>query len=802
MPRKKSKKLKQLEDKLKIIKKEIARRKKLSASSSAPSKSKRSRKSAKSPFEECKTLLDKIKKIQYSKPFLDPVDWKALNIPTYPHIIKHPMDLHTIESKLTNNQYHNPYQFSNDMRLVYQNATTFNKPSTQYYMSATKFGKKFEEEFERKVVDQHETNSFTRKIHKVVSSLIRRDDSIPFRAPVNPQVLEIPDYLDVIDTPMDLGTILNKISYYTQFKHFVHDLFLVWDNCCRYNPKQNQIHQTALKLREYTQKQLNRLCPSEFQAWQEDDNASPPAYAPSSLQMQEDHETKAEATSASMTAYSGAQTTLAPGPAAHLPSDSDPNMNVTMDRNDTVDTEMSGAYNDANDHEMQNMNEEADTASDDIFKICDEMSDEEEGNKMMISYLVKKKELNPDRCGSLDFHQKEELQRGIQCLDSDHFDPLINMLQSFIPEGEGEDDEVELDVDSIDDGLQVKMYNYMLQAIHQQEDERIKREGGNTNMNNAMDIDSHDQLVQEEDSTAVTPIVHANGKGGIHDTNHNNNMMSHEQQQHVEDMNNMNQDDEEELDMSMEAQPTELPNVVTSFPTTASSSIPPSIPQNMPNVEPPPEDHDMNHNENEYTFSAVANQEQEEEEDEEEENDVEMAMNMDAEAQNEDVNDGNDIIADIENAVATNVNDSLSMPVLESNDHEEEQKMEMTNDNTNNSNEAQTSDPVVETEHVASSNTNEVAPIIPTMPALSADDNEEDDGDGGEFTIEKEDANEVNAPQDTSVVDLESNVIKSQAEQPIVSVNDNGMDESNKKEEQEGNEDEDVDTPLADDIDF
>merc|ERR1712228_1125759 len=38
---------------------------------------------------------------------------------------------------------------------------------------------------------------------------------------------------------------------------------------------------------------------------------------------------------------------------------------------------------------------------------------------------------------------------------------------------------VELDVDSIDDPLQVKMYNYMLQAIHQQEMERIHREGGN-----------------------------------------------------------------------------------------------------------------------------------------------------------------------------------------------------------------------------------------------------------------------------------------------------------------------------------
>merc|ERR1712154_366449 len=87
-------------------------------------------------------------------------------------------------------------------------------------------------------------------------------------------------------------------------------------------------------------------------------------------------------------------------------------------------------------------------------------------------------ELDQESVHNLDLVQKEELQRGIQTLDSDHFDPLVNMLQSFIPEGGNEDDEVELDVDSIDDALQVKMYNYMLQAIHQQEMERIQREGG------------------------------------------------------------------------------------------------------------------------------------------------------------------------------------------------------------------------------------------------------------------------------------------------------------------------------------
>ena len=267
MPRRaKSKKLKQLEQKLKIIKREIERRKKMQSGTSTPTAAiprKRGRKASnKSPFEECQLILDRIKKTSYSKPFSDPVDWKRMNIPNYPKIIKHPMDLSTIDKKLHRHEYLTPYDFAKDMRLIYQNACTFNKPGSPFYAAASKFAKKFEDEFEKKILDQHETNEFTKRIAKVVSILIKRDDAAAFRMPVDPKVLEIPDYFDVVDNPMDLGTILNRINLYTKFKQFVADLFLVWDNCCRYNPKQNAIHQTALKLREHTTRQLNRLCQS------------------------------------------------------------------------------------------------------------------------------------------------------------------------------------------------------------------------------------------------------------------------------------------------------------------------------------------------------------------------------------------------------------------------------------------------------------------------------------------------------------------------------------------------------------
>jgi len=467
---KRSKKLKQLEDKMKIIKKELQRRRKNErvATSEKTSPAKKRRKPTKAPFEECLAILDRMSKLQYCKAFLQPVDWKAMNLPTYPQVIEHPMDMSTVRRKVLGNEYQSPYQFARDMRLIYQNAQTFNKMGTSTYNMSVKFHKKFEEEFERKIVDLHERNEFTHRIAKVMACLMKNADSLAFRLPVDPVLLEIPDYLDVIETPMDLGTIYNRIDSYTQFKRFVADLLLVWDNCCTYNPKGNLIHQQALKLREYSIKQLTRLCHQDFNIWQDDNAMSPTPFPVSSLTMQSS--SLADDQMAALQHPAGyhqgpAVTTLAPGPAVTMQSDSDPN-GMEEDLGAGSAAPPSAAMS----QEPQQPPEEE--PEQDIFKLLDTMDDEEEEHKMMIDHLLKKTELGEDT-QALSLQQKEELQRGIQCLESDYFDPLISMLQSFIPEGEGDDDEVELDVDSIDDSLQCKMYNYMVRAIRQQEQSRV-----------------------------------------------------------------------------------------------------------------------------------------------------------------------------------------------------------------------------------------------------------------------------------------------------------------------------------------
>lgn len=75
------------------------------------------------------SLLEKtknLKKTKNSTAFLRPVDYVMLNIPTYPDIVKNPMDLSTMETKLKNGQYASVQEFANDFDLIIGNARRFN----------------------------------------------------------------------------------------------------------------------------------------------------------------------------------------------------------------------------------------------------------------------------------------------------------------------------------------------------------------------------------------------------------------------------------------------------------------------------------------------------------------------------------------------------------------------------------------------------------------------------------------------------------------------------------------------------
>ncbi|KAI9224192.1 histone acetyltransferase-like protein [Blastocladiella britannica] len=80
-----------------------------------------------------------------SWPFKEPVDTKA--IPDYLNVIKRPMDLKTMESKVNNDEYITEKEFVDDVQLIVDNCRTYNKKGSVYYQAAQKLERDFYKEF-------------------------------------------------------------------------------------------------------------------------------------------------------------------------------------------------------------------------------------------------------------------------------------------------------------------------------------------------------------------------------------------------------------------------------------------------------------------------------------------------------------------------------------------------------------------------------------------------------------------------------------------------------------------------------
>lgn len=101
----------------------------------------------------CQEVLNEMKKPKYGNvgyPFYNPVDPVALNIPTYHKMIKKPMDLSTIESKLKGGQYENAKEFVEDMKLMFENCFRFNPDGDSVNLMGKEFQKVFDAEWAKK----------------------------------------------------------------------------------------------------------------------------------------------------------------------------------------------------------------------------------------------------------------------------------------------------------------------------------------------------------------------------------------------------------------------------------------------------------------------------------------------------------------------------------------------------------------------------------------------------------------------------------------------------------------------------
>ncbi|ODQ79370.1 hypothetical protein BABINDRAFT_28647, partial [Babjeviella inositovora NRRL Y-12698] len=261
------------------------------------------------------TTIKAIRRLKDAGPFLLPVDIVKLGIPFYYNYIPHPMDLSTMEKKITANAYEEPEQLALDFNLMVANCTKFNGSDSGIAQMARNIQASFEKHMlhmpprelpaakapvnganapgrggkgarskstaEVPVIrrDASEGGRPKREIHppkpkdmpydnrprkkkyvaelrfcgQVLKDLLSKkyeSFSYPFLEPVNPAVLGCPDYFDVVKVPMDLSTVQTKLqnNEYETAGDFEADVRLVFQNCYIYNPEGTPVNMMGHRL--------------------------------------------------------------------------------------------------------------------------------------------------------------------------------------------------------------------------------------------------------------------------------------------------------------------------------------------------------------------------------------------------------------------------------------------------------------------------------------------------------------------------------------------------------------------------
>lgn len=206
-------------------------------------------------------VLNEMRDMPNTHPFLAPVSAKA--VPDYGKIIKQPMDLQTIREKLRSKTYRSREEFLLDVDLIVKNSQLYNGPKSTLTMTAQsmldhclrRLAEKEDklmrlEKAINPLLDDDDQVALSFILENIVNQLKAVENAWPFINPVNKKFIK--DYYEVIETPMDLSTISNKIQkhMYQNREAFVQDVRLIHQNSIKYNGPTSNITGTSKKLVE------------------------------------------------------------------------------------------------------------------------------------------------------------------------------------------------------------------------------------------------------------------------------------------------------------------------------------------------------------------------------------------------------------------------------------------------------------------------------------------------------------------------------------------------------------------------
>ncbi|PRT52502.1 Histone acetyltransferase GCN5 [Wickerhamiella sorbophila] len=96
-------------------------------------------------------------------------------------------------------------------------------------------------------------------IQHILTEVQNHPSAWPFMQPVNRA--EVPDYYDLIQEPMDLSTMEQKLEkdQYDSMDSFVYDAKLIFDNCRKYNSETTTYYKNATKLDKFFQQKVREF---------------------------------------------------------------------------------------------------------------------------------------------------------------------------------------------------------------------------------------------------------------------------------------------------------------------------------------------------------------------------------------------------------------------------------------------------------------------------------------------------------------------------------------------------------------
>lgn len=95
-------------------------------------------------MKKCSQILTRLMKHKGGMWFNSPVDVQGMGLHDYRLIIKHPMDLGTVRSKLRGGIYKSPLDFAEDIRLTFNNALIYNPEAHEVHKLAAQLLRQFE----------------------------------------------------------------------------------------------------------------------------------------------------------------------------------------------------------------------------------------------------------------------------------------------------------------------------------------------------------------------------------------------------------------------------------------------------------------------------------------------------------------------------------------------------------------------------------------------------------------------------------------------------------------------------------